>query len=145
MKKIILLLLLPFVGLSQIEVKENAEIKFVKVGFYKYSDFNKGELNYTVVKGDSTLILSFLDQRYPNLQENKSLAFKGGLKMAKELQTILGAFYAEENKSKGDYSIDFKLDNYDIKAKKFGKLVTIITPKGELTVNKGNIFTLFGR
>jgi hypothetical protein len=145
MKKLTLLFFLPILSFSQIQVTETTQTN-VKVGFYKYSDFNKGDLYYTILKGDTILMLSYLDERYPRLQDRKSISFKGGLVKAKEIQTLLTSMYSDENKAKDNLTFNFKLDEHEITASKVGKMVMFSTNgKGYFTVNKGNIFTLFGR
>ena len=145
MKKLTLFFFLPILSFSQIQVTETTQTN-VKVGFYKYSDFNKGDLYYTILKGDTILMLSYLDERYPRLQDRKSISFKGGLVKAKEIQTLLTSMYSDENKAKDNLTFNFKLDEHEITASKVGKMVMFSTNgKGYFTVNKGNIFTLFGR
>lgn len=76
MKKLTLLFFLPILSFSQIQVTETTQTN-VKVGFYKYSDFNKGDLYYTILKGDTILMLSYLDERYPSFKTANQFHLKG--------------------------------------------------------------------
>lgn len=138
------------VTLSFSQIKITEDVKPIKVGFYKYSDFVKGNLQYTANGTDTTVTLCYYDQRYPSLQTWECFSFYGGSIKAKELQTLLMSFYLEENKDKGDYSVTFTLDGKKVRVSKNKKLLFIYFyddknfEKGYTYLNSGNIKSLFG-
>lgn len=140
--------LLPLFTFGQITINETKSPTFVKIGYYKYSDFNKGDLSYGILNNDTSIVLSCLNQKYQALQEYKTLSFKGGVKEKDALYDALMSFYSEENLKKDDYELNIQLGTYSVKVYRMGKLVHLYYDnplKVEYIFNKGNIISLFGK
>lgn len=144
MKKVILLLFIPFIVNGQITtIKQEETAREVKIGSYKYSDFNMGELSYFVLNGDTTISLNYYNQKYPTLKDRKFIIFKGGAKEISELYILLMSFYSEENINKKDMKLEFNLGKTFVSVSRVKKQLMFWTESGYFTLDKGNINSLF--
>ena len=140
-----LLLLTSLLSLSQIEVKETKAPVTVTIGRYKYSDFNKGALEYFINDNDTSIAITYYNQKYPTLKDQKFVLFKGGAKDVNQLYTIFSSFYSEENKAKESYQLEFKLGKTDVTLTKRKKLIDFSTKEGYFVINQDNVETMFGK
>ncbi len=145
MKNVLFFLLFPCFLYGQIDTKESMTPAFVKIGDYKYSDFNRGELNYSISNNDTTIVLCCQDQRYPSSQKLSCIGFKGGAKEVEQLRTALMNFYSEENMSKSNHTLSLQLGDYSTKVSRLGKRIKITTKNGDFVLDKENIISLFGK
>ncbi len=94
------LFLFPLLSTGQISISEN-KTTTAKVGYYKYSDFNKGNCTYSIdEKNDTAIVLCCLDQRYPSLQQYGCISFKGGSKELNQLYDALIGYFTQRDPSR---------------------------------------------
>ncbi|MEN9339056.1 MAG: hypothetical protein RIQ62_368 [Bacteroidota bacterium] len=112
MRIILLLLLLPKLGSSQILQKET--IKFTKISEVKRGGMFVAGIEYTVKEKDTTYILTIKNDKYQSLSDYKSVSFTEEGETLNQLYKMMADAFTEENKKKEDWQKDFKLGNEDI-------------------------------
>lgn len=123
-KTILILLLLPFMIKSQIEMKE--KMVFTEVGKVKNGASTDGKIEYTVSDAsDTAYIFMFRNLKYPTMSDFKTVSFYGENTL-NELYKIMYAVFLEENKNNKDYDVSFKLGKTDVSVRRY-KTMGILT------------------
>ncbi len=146
---VILLTLITFSSVAQIEIKPKDETITVKVGKFKSSTYSQGDLQYYVDKGDTAIVLAYCNEKYKTLADYKSITFRGGLKAIDELYRLLKSVNSDKNKDNKEFKVEFKLGKTNISASKEKvmniKCVFISTDDGYFTILEGQLNKLFAK
>ena len=144
MKKIIALILMPFIFKGQITgVSQSEQPTEVKIGFYKRSDFDISHMVYLISKGDTTVVWDYYNQKYSTLKDRKYIYFNGGAKAVNDLYQLLLSFYSDANKDNEKLEIKFTLGKTEVTTSRSKKQIFVWTKDGYFSLDKGNINSLF--
>lgn len=147
MKTLVLIFLLaPFVGFSQIQVMPKTQE--ITIGKVKRGGQFVAEIKQEIKDGDTLYFYMFQNAKYSTITDFQIIHFEGK-KTLDDLYTLLMSVFLEENKKNKEYKVDFNLGKSycSIKTERMMGLTAVwfYTDKGYNSYTEKEINKLFGK
>lgn len=147
MKKTMLLLLIPVLGFSQIEIKSSQKTK-KEIGRAEMLGYFLGSIDRAIYQqqGDTVFTICIRDTRYKSLVQIECAYFVGGNKDLQNVYSSIKSFWLPENKKNRDYQISIKLHDTNMYVTWHNKrLVSVFINNAICNFSQGQIEELFGK
>ena len=142
---LLLLLLISIPAFSQSGAKLLP--KNIKVGEVKEAGVVVAELYYTIVKKDTTYVITYKNWENLSAVEMQSISFNGKNNAAGKLYELLSSFFGDPDKQENGYKLTTKIGNEDVTISLAtvmnSKVVMIITTHGYFNLTEMQVNNLF--